>query len=193
MSAESSKIKRCIIPLFACDSEGGFGNKGKLPWPSLKNDLIHFWGMLEKEKNHTKVVIMGRKTYESLPKHKRPIKNVINVIISSTMKQLNPPFIMKTGIYVFKSLGDTFELIDKLRNENVSVYLIGGVMLIEELVLIYHDRFKEAVVTRVDGVFEADVKIDIDIMKMLSVYRLDAYREYDVTYTIGRYHKEVNA
>ena len=62
---------------------GGIGMKNKLPW-HLSADLKNF-----KERtigNGNNAVIMGRKTWESLPKTCRPLPNRYNIIVSSSIK-----------------------------------------------------------------------------------------------------------
>ena len=51
-----------VCAIVACDTEHGIGKNGGLPWPHNKEDMQWF-------KEHTTggVVVMGRKTWESLP------------------------------------------------------------------------------------------------------------------------------
>ena len=67
-----SSIKLCLIVARA--SNGAIGKDGELPW-RLSDDLVHF-------KTTTKgcPVIMGRKTWESLPK--RPLPGRDNIVLS---------------------------------------------------------------------------------------------------------------
>ena len=62
--------------IIACDPKGGIGFNGKLPWTNLQGDLLRF-----KELTTGKVILMGRNTWESLPK--KPLPNRINVVVSS--------------------------------------------------------------------------------------------------------------
>lgn len=48
--------------IVATDLDGGIGFKGALPWPRLMNDFKAF-----KAKTMGQFVVMGRKTFESLP------------------------------------------------------------------------------------------------------------------------------
>jgi len=63
--------------IVATDLDGGIGKNGTLPWPRLKEDFTNF-----KAKTMGGVVIMGRKTYESLP-GKLPGRDVY--VISNTL------------------------------------------------------------------------------------------------------------
>ncbi|KAI9726604.1 MAG: dihydrofolate reductase [Chrysothrix sp. TS-e1954] len=90
----------------------GIGQNGQLPWPKLKAELGFFsrvtsWvppslspspspspsaSALDSNPNPTTAInalIMGRKTYTSIPPSLRPLKNRYNVVISSTLP--SPP------------------------------------------------------------------------------------------------------
>ena len=94
--------------IVACDPKGGIGYSNKLPWTNIQGDLPRF-----KELTTGKVVVMGRNTWESLPK--KPLPNRINVVVSST----DIP-----GITTLTGLPDEDNM--DLRD----VYLIGGAKLI---------------------------------------------------------------
>ena len=65
-----------ITLIFAMDREGAIGKEGKLPW-HLSDDLKHF-STIKKGG----VVVMGRKTYDSLPDKFKPLPNRENVILT---------------------------------------------------------------------------------------------------------------
>lgn len=64
--------------IVACDNNGGIGYKNNLPWPKINGDLARF-----KKLTYGNVVIMGRKTWESLPI--KPLPNRLHFIVSSTV------------------------------------------------------------------------------------------------------------
>ena len=171
--------KALITPLFACDEAGGFGNHGKLPWPRLKNDIDHFWSTLSyKPHANKKVVIMGRKTWESLPKSKQPIPNVTNIVLSSS--------VVIPHVMVMKNLTEVFEWLDQLP-EHTHNYLIGGAGLIEELLIKHKDRYSVALVTRVRGVYKADVSINIDLIDRMKCVYIAPYNDNGIEYAIYHY------
>lgn len=53
------------------------GHKGGMPWGKIKGDLAHFAAVTK-----GKAVIMGRKTWESLPPAYRQLKGRLNVVLS---------------------------------------------------------------------------------------------------------------
>ena len=94
--------------IVACDPKGGIGYKGKLPWTNLQGDLPRF-----KELTTNKVILMGRNTWESLPK--QPLPNRINVVVTKEKIE---------KITTFTSLPD------KDHMDLTDVWLIGGAQLI---------------------------------------------------------------
>jgi dihydrofolate reductase len=67
--------------IIACTPSGGIGYKNKLPWSNIQGDLLRF-----KQLTTNKVVVMGRNTWESLPK--KPLPNRLNVVMASDELQL---------------------------------------------------------------------------------------------------------
>ena len=93
--------------IWAQDKNGGIGKNGKLPW-HISEDLKNF-----KRITLNSTIIMGRKTWESLPV--KPLPNRENIILSKTLD---------IDILTFKTYEDC---IDNLDNSNVSkVFIIGG-------------------------------------------------------------------
>lgn len=62
--------------IIACDPKGGIGFNGKLPWSKIQGDLPRF-----KELTLNKIILMGRNTWESLPK--KPLPNRTNWVKST--------------------------------------------------------------------------------------------------------------
>ena len=94
--------------IVACDPKGGIGYNNKLPWSKIEGDLPRF-----KELTTGKVILMGRNTWDSLPK--KPLPNRINVVVSS---KAIPEITTLTSL----PARDTMDLVD--------VWLIGGAKII---------------------------------------------------------------
>jgi dihydrofolate reductase len=64
---------------------GGIGAAGALPW-SLPSDLAFFRQVTTSTADATKrnAVIMGRKTWASIPAKFRPLKGRLNVVLSGS-------------------------------------------------------------------------------------------------------------
>nr|CAH8853164.1 unnamed protein product [Trichobilharzia regenti] len=73
-------------------------------------------------------VVMGRITWESIPQNFKPLKDRINIVVSSTLKQLPP------GVRVVPSLNAAVELLytEELSSIVDEVFIIGGSRLYDE-------------------------------------------------------------
>lgn len=71
------------IVVAATVSKMGIGSKGLLPW-RLKEDMEYFKTLTTTTVDKSKInaVIMGRKTWDSIPSKFKPLSNRINIIIS---------------------------------------------------------------------------------------------------------------
>jgi|GEM_PF-1566982 len=67
-----------IVVIAAVSKNGFIGKDGRLPW-NIPEDLEHFQKLTI---GHP--VIMGRKTYESIPNKHRPLKGRVNYVLSRT-------------------------------------------------------------------------------------------------------------
>lgn len=81
--------------IVACDPKGGIGFKGKLPWDKLQGDLPRFKSLTDGQ-----VVVMGRHTWESLPK--KPLSNRLNIVISNKLLDLPEGAIQTSNVNHFK-------------------------------------------------------------------------------------------
>ncbi|KNG82699.1 dihydrofolate reductase [Aspergillus nomiae NRRL 13137] len=62
----------------------GIGLNGTLPWPRIKADMSFFARVTSRppRPGTTNAMIMGRKTYDSVPKSLRPLGKRINVVVT---------------------------------------------------------------------------------------------------------------
>ena len=141
------------------------GKSGKIPW-IIPEELQYF-----KEKTINSVVIMGRKTYESIGK---PLNQRINIIISNTK------VFSGENCFTVKSLEDAISHARKFKKE---IFIIGGERLYKEAVDIVDRMYITEVfvdVKEADAFFpEIDkTKFDITYGKVLGndiKYRKDVY------------------
>tara|TARA_B100001564_G_scaffold54981_2_gene41793 strand:+ start:539 stop:1006 length:468 start_codon:yes stop_codon:yes gene_type:complete len=124
------------------------GINNDLPW-SLKDDLAHF-----KKYTTGKIIIMGRKTFESIG---RPLPNRDNFVISSTLNSVD-------GVSIFPSLDDALAAANA-QNTHDEIAIIGGGYLFRDSINI----FNKLVLTRVNCSIEGDVfypEIDFNRWKL---------------------------
>lgn len=130
--------------IVAVDKNWAIGNRGKL-LVSIPADQKMF-----REETMGKVIVMGRKTLESLPSG-QPLMGRTNVVLTR-----NPNFSAK-GTVVCHSVEETLDYLKQFPSENV--YIIGGEEIYREF-LPYCDT---AHVTWIDYVYEADTHFpDLD-------------------------------
>ena len=110
-----------------CDVAYGISKNGILPWCNTiegKLDMQHFINTTA-----THIVCMGRKTWESIPIKYRPLKNRINIVLSTTLKQIN-------DVNVFTSVEQCHDFLNTHKDyKNWKKYVrwvIGGKKIYEE-------------------------------------------------------------
>jgi len=76
-----NKIFSIIVA--ALNDKRGIGNNEKIPW-RIKADMEYFKNMTSKTTDPNKIncVIMGRKTYESIPPKFRPLPGRLNIVLT---------------------------------------------------------------------------------------------------------------
>ena len=130
--------------------------------------------MVTEKKN---VCIMGRKTWESIPRGFRPLKGRINVVLSSTMKketlteeEMNSTYIFNMDLeqsLIALTESTWLPLIDK-------VFVIGGAKLIEEALEL--DCLRSIFLTRIhERDFQCDVVIPLEHLNDRHKFRRCAY------------------
>ena len=119
-----------------CKKNNGIGFKNNIPW-NLRSELKYFKEITtRKDENHSSnIVIMGRKTWDSLPK--KPLPNRTNIILSKAMdndtiasieEKYENTFVKRDLDVYLKELD-----IDNEHNSLFNVYIIGGSQIYEEV------------------------------------------------------------
>ena len=125
-----------FINLIVANSQNGvIGKEGNMPW-HLPKDLIRF-----KQLTSNSIVIMGRKTYESIGK---PLSKRYNFVISNSDLQIK-------GIYPFKDINSALQYAEE-KMPGVDVFVIGGAS-------IYEQFLSQNLVNRI---YQTLIKRDID-------------------------------
>nr|ABX74960.1 dihydrofolate reductase-like protein [Retroperitoneal fibromatosis-associated herpesvirus] len=114
----------CVLAV--CNG-GGVGARGGLPWPRLRGDMARFYSLTTAAPPGCQnLVIMGRRTWESLPPKRRPLSGRINVVLSRTLREPPP------GAHVLaRSLDDALRLAAEFPFDRKpgNIWIIGGVAL----------------------------------------------------------------
>ena len=158
---------KTISHLVAVSNNLVIGVDNDLPW-NLKADLAHF-----KKYTLNKIIIMGRKTYESIG---RPLPNRINYVVSRTLNEI-------PGTYVFDNLEDAIfraEKENKKNNKDNEIVIIGGGHIFDETVA----SMNKLIITRVDCNIDGDIyypEIDLSKWSLIKTesYKKDSENDYD--------------
>lgn len=122
----SSKFRLSII---ACvDMVGGIGRKGQMPW-KCPEDMKWFVAKTRPTETTSTIVIMGRKTFDSI---KKPLPDRINIVVSSNESLTN------LGVIFVKSFDAAINLAKRMHDDSqeterpiVDTFVIGGSSLYE--------------------------------------------------------------
>ena len=107
----------------------GIGNKGSLPW-GLRKEMAYFKRVTTRtvDPSLRNAVIMGRKTWDSIPTKFRPLPNRLNVVLSRSFDNK----VIDENILHASSVEDSLKLV---REENIErVYVIGGAEIYNEFI-----------------------------------------------------------
>lgn len=127
--------------IWAQASNGVIGRNGVMPW-HLREDFEHFRRTTE---GHP--VIMGRRTWESLPEKSRPLPDRTNIVITSDADWAAPGAIRAADI--FSALAAT-----ALHPGAEQVWFIGGGTIYREVLSV--DLADTVLITRIDADVDGD-------------------------------------
>ena len=116
------------------------GNKGTMPW-HLPEDLAHL-----KRTTLGYPVIMGRKTWESIPAKFRPLSGRTNIVLTRQSDW------QASGAQHASNLREALLLCGHIHPAPSTVWVIGGAQIYEQALAIAHS----VVITEIDADFEGD-------------------------------------
>lgn len=114
--------------IVAMDKKRGIGISGRLPW-SLPGDMKYFKEITSQAvEGKQNALIMGRKTWESIPESFRPLKGRINVVLTRNQQQLFP-----SGVECFGDFESALNwLFERQADGQIDrIFVIGGQQLFE--------------------------------------------------------------
>lgn len=133
-----------LFIIAACDVKHGLGKNNDLPW-RLKKEMQHFTRISSETDSPEKqnMVIMGQKTWESLPKKFRPLPNRKNVVLTFDTEY------EAEGATVFNSIEDALHSVD---DSIEHIFIAGGASIYKQTITL----------PEVDGVYLTRIHDDFD-------------------------------
>ena len=150
--------------IVAHDQNRGIGIDNDLPW-RLKQDMAFFKQVTTNNTviGSSNMVIMGRKTWDSIPEKFRPLPGRINCVLSRSNRVALPD-----GVLSATSIDDALGLAKQLRDNGKCshVFIIGGGTIYNEA--IKHPFCEQLLITKIEKEFACDA----------------FFPEYDVNFTL---------
>ena len=104
-------------------SNRGIGSNNQLPPWNLQKDLCRFRLITKDAPENTRnIVIMGRKTWESLPTSCRPLKGRINIVLTrNTSEEFKNEIQSNADTYVYHDFNDCIQDL-YINKSDINVY-----------------------------------------------------------------------
>lgn len=185
-----------IEAIVAFDVNKGIAKNGVLPW-SMKEDMAFF-----KEKTVGNIVIMGINTFLSIPTRFRPLKDRLNIVLTSRHAHYNDIYsnnkykqdnlIFTDDQYIYKHIQsipeyycNKYKYLNNNNNSNkLNIYIIGG----KQVYTRFLPLCKTIWVSQINGDYCCDLFLDNYAMILDDplMYNKTIYKEYNM-FTIYKY------
>lgn len=150
-----------MLKMIVCaDSQNGIGKDNKLPW-NIKSEMDHF-----KSTTSGHIVVMGRKTYESIG---RLLPNRKNIIFSNSIKSIE-------GAIVTNNIQDVLAL-----SKNEDVFVIGG----KQIYKLFEPYYDELLISRLPQSYDCDTSLNLNMnffnlvnTKDCTEFKIETYHSY---------------
>lgn len=164
-----------ITLIVAYDENRLIGNGLEIPW-KISEDFKHF-----KKTTTGNIVIMGRKTWDSLPKNYKPLPDRTNMVVSSKAVMLENEW-HRDDLYFEDSLSDAIEFAKGWINKEI--FIIGGAQIYEQS-LPFADRI---LASEVKGKYVGDVyfpEFEYKTRRVVEDFNDFSIVEYGLSYGLG--------
>ncbi|CRG98967.1 bifunctional dihydrofolate reductase-thymidylate synthase, putative [Plasmodium relictum] len=151
------------------------------------NDTNYLENIMQSSNNLQNVVVMGRTSWESIPKKYKPLDNRINVVLSKTLKKED---IKEDDVIVINNVDDLLLLLRKLKY--YKCFIIGGAIVYNEF--LQRNLIKKIYFTRINSTYECDVffpeikDTEYEITSLSDVYN---YKGVTLNFVIYKRKKEL--
>ena len=163
-----------ILMIVAMDEQGNIGYNGSLPW-KLSADMSRFRTLTIADGFNA--VIMGRKTWDSLPEKYKPLPERLNIVMSRNTSWKNEN--AESALYPGRAIEIAYA------NGCEECWIIGGAQIYN----MYLDRVDEIHITKVHTLDSGNIIFPENDWsqwneKIVEKLPKDGSNEYDTTYSI---------
>jgi dihydrofolate reductase len=171
-------VSRSFSIIVAADQANGIGRAGDLPW-KLPGDMAYYKRTTSAApEGKQNAVIMGRKTYESIPPKFRPLKLRFNIVVTR-----NAAFEAE-GTARAASLDQALTLASE-RSDIAKIFVIGGGELYREA--LQHPACSEVLLTRVHARFDCNTFLPPFEQAFHKTHSDGPHQDGEVAYTFETY------
>lgn len=193
MNEKADEPAGALAIVVAADRDLGIGKDGTIPW-RLPGDMAHFKALTRDTRNPeapdtVNAVVMGRKTWDSIPPRFRPLARRRNVVISR-----QPDLELPDGVLLASDLDHAIELAVS-PPEGVPgsgtverIFIIGGGQIYADALT--RPQCRTLYLTRIDATFECDVFLPPFERDFERGEILREARENDLDYRIEVWHRK---
>lgn len=158
--------------IVACCENNGIGFKNTIPW-FIRNDLKYFSKNTRGESGKN-AIVMGRTTWETIPKRYLPGRK--NIVLSRSLTQDDIPDKVRNRVTVLPGFQEVFNFFKEKDYEEV--WIIGGTTIYEQFYEQYNSLIDKILITRIHkeytcDVFFPDVSKDFAVTKSTEITELD--------------------
>lgn len=170
---------KSLTLILAATPSLGIGNAGGLPWPQLRKEMGYFARVtkrvsppgpnesdatkpLREKKKRANAVVMGRKTWDSIPPKFRPLKGRLNVVVTRSVEAFAAQLPEGQGAgediegpIVAGSVADALRQVQRGDSVEVDkVVVIGGASIYEQALEL--DEARHVLLTKIAEEYECD-------------------------------------
>jgi dihydrofolate reductase len=180
--------------IVACDQNRGIGKSGQLPW-RLPADMKYFAQTTSVKEDHDpdNVVIMGRKTWQSIPEKFRPLKNRCNIVLTREPEVHSRLLGLESNkegaqakVYFADSLDAAFnQAVNKFQTKKC--FVIGGASVYSQA--IEHSACHLLYLTEIEASFDCDVFFPAFLDKFVARSKSEHCIEDEISYSFKIYER----
>lgn len=186
-SQSNMSTRPTLTLILAATPSLGIGKNGTLPWPLLKKEMGYFARVTKRvPASSTKInaILMGRKTWDSIPLKFRPLKDRLNIVITRDVDSFQQSLTSSKDHSTSSGDGDgdgegiegpmvASGILDALaqleKKENVErIYVIGGASIYRSALEL--SQTKRVLLTKIQKEYECDTFFSVDLEES-SVWR----------------------
>jgi dihydrofolate reductase/thymidylate synthase len=131
-----------FIGIVAFCKNRGIGKNNVIPW-NLKDDILFF-----KTITTNNMVVMGRKTYESIPDKHKPLSNRLNIVLTRNPEKYKS----EHSNLVYTDSFNVFSVLNQYSLKYCNVFIAGGT----EIFNLFYNKINTLYVTNIEKEYDVD-------------------------------------